>query len=492
MIRSALALFGCLAAAHWVGLGVATAQTTPPVCSLSTLSGTYSLVLTGRDVNSAAALSRTTQGLGSAVFDGAGKVTFNLTTNTNISQGVAQTFSGAYNLGANCVGAVNLTVGDAASFILIAYNLGRNFTVTGEDGTYALTGSGGQQPSVCAASTLSGAYAFSGNGFVLALGSVSGVNSISGLLQFDGSGGMNGSWTVAVNGGSTSDSVAGQYSVTSACLGSGTVKDSSGTAYTLSFTVTSADAANFGVDIANPAAQFSANGHSTFTNPGLAVVSAASGLAGTPPGSDFSVYGSGLAAASAQPNNVPLPTTVLTTTVTVNGEAVPLFYVSSGQVNAQMPLDIQPGLATVVVKNGSVTSNAAAVMVPATAAPGIFLYGNNRAVVQNKDFSLNSATAPAHVGDVAIGYLTGGGPVQAGGPLVTGQPSPNGLSPVTEKYTVTVAGQPATVNYLGLAPTLIGVYQLNFVIPSVAAGDRQLVVNIGGTASNAALISVAN
>ena len=82
--------------------------------------------------------------------------------------------------------------------------------------------------------------------------------------------------------------------------------------------------------------------------------------------------------------------------------------------------------------------------------------------------------------------------MQAGGPLVTGQPSPNGLSPVTEKYTVTVAGQPATVNYLGLAPTLIGVYQLNFVIPSVAAGDRQLVVNIGGTASNAALISVAN
>jgi uncharacterized protein (TIGR03437 family) len=133
------------------------------------------------------------------------------------------------------------------------------------------------------------------------------------------------------------------------------------------------------------------------------------------------------------------------------------------------------------------------VTVPATAVPGIFLYNANRAVVQNPDFSVNSPTTPAHVGDTMMGYLTGGGPVQAAGPWLTGHPSPaNGPSPVTENYSVTVGGVAAVVNYIGLAPTLIGVYQVNFVIPKVAAGDRGLVVTINGTASNSGLINVAN
>jgi uncharacterized protein (TIGR03437 family) len=323
------------------------------------------------------------------------------------------------------------------------------------------------------------------------------VNTISGVLQFDGRGDVTGSWSVAGSGSGTPASVSGHYSVTAACLASATVTDASGNSYALSFAITTVDAANFSADIATPAALFSATGHSEFTNPGSAVVNAASFVAAaTPPGSIFVIYGSGLATATAQPTNVPLPTTLLTTTVTVNGEAAPLFYVSTTQINAQMPLDIQPGVATVVVTNGSNVSNAAAATVPATAAPGIFLYNTNRAVVQNPGDGVNpppvnSPTAPAHVGDTVVGYLTGGGPVQAAGAWVTGHPSPNGLSPVTENYSVTVAGQPAVVNYIGLTPTLIGVYQVNFVIPQVAAGDRNLVVTINGTASNAALITVA-
>jgi uncharacterized protein (TIGR03437 family) len=150
----------------------------------------------------------------------------------------------------------------------------------------------------------------------------------------------------------------------------------------------------------------------------------------------------------------------------------------------------------VVVTNGSNVSNAAAVTVPA-AAPGIFLYNTNQAVVQNPGNGVNpppvnSPSTPANVGDTVVGYFTGGGPVQAAGAWVTGYPSPDGLSSVTENYSVTVAGQTAVVNYIGLAPTQIGVYQVNFVIPKVAAGNRNLVVTINGTASNAALISVAN
>jgi uncharacterized protein (TIGR03437 family) len=476
----------------FTGSGRSTPNTTP-ACTAATLTGTRSLVLAGRNVNSSVQLAGTTQGAGSATFDGVSAVTFNLTTNTSQSQGVTQTLSGTYTLGTNCVGMLNIVTGDTANFTLIAYNAGKDFTLTGEDGTYALNGSGDAQPAACATSTLSGGYAMSGTGFSLAVGFLTGVNTISGVLQFDGRGDVTGSWSVAGSGSGTPASVSGHYSVTALCLASATVTDASGNSYALNFAITTADASNFSADIATPAALFSATGHSEFTNPGNSVVNAASfAAAGTPPGSIFVVFGSGLATTAAQPNSVPLPTTVLTTTVTVNGEAAPLFYVNPTQINAQMPLDIQPGVATVVVTNGSNVSNAAAVTVPATAVPGIFLYNSNRAVVQDPNFSVNSPAAPANVGDTVVGYFTGGGPVQAAGAWVTGYPSRNGLSSVTENYSVTVAGQPAVVNYIGLAPTEIGVYQVNFVIPKVAAGDRNLVVTINGTASNAALISVAN
>jgi uncharacterized protein (TIGR03437 family) len=476
-----------------LALPLAAAAQTAPSCSAATLNGVRALILTGRDVSSAAVLSKAFQSTGTATFDGVGKVSFNLTANTNVAAGASVTWSGSYTLGSNCVGVVNVLSGDLASFTLIAYNQGKAFSIVGQDGTYALTGTGSTAPAACANATLSGVWVFNGTGFSLTGNAVTGVTGISGTLQFNGRGSVGGSWSVVTNGSSTPATVSGQYSVTSACLASAAVTDASGVAYALNLAFTSADGSDAAFDIATPLALFALSGHATFTNPGLAVVSAASGsAASTPAGSIFALYGSGLATSSAQPNNVPLPTTELTTSCTVNGEAVPLFYVSPTQINAQMPLDVVPGLATVVVTNGSTTSNSVAIGVPATATPEIFLYGNNRAVVQNADFSLNSPTSPTHVGDVVVAYFTGGGPVTASGPWLSGHASPNGLSPVTEPAVIAVGSVTAKVAYVGLTPTLVGLYQANFTVPQVAAGDRNLVISIGGTASAAALISVAN
>jgi uncharacterized protein (TIGR03437 family) len=253
-----------------------------------------------------------------------------------------------------------------------------------------------------------------------------------------------------------------------------------------------AAANNFEWIAANPQLIFTGVGHAAFVNPGQAVVNAASYLAGeTPAGSVFSIFGSNLATRVGQPTSTPLPTTVLTTTVTVNGELAPLFYVDPNQINAQMPEDIKPGVATVIVKNGASTSNAVAVMVPAAGTPGIVVYGDNRAVVVNQDGNVNSPSTPAKVGDVLVAYFTGGGPVNAAGPLATGGRSPNGLSPVAGPFTVTVGGVDATViNYMGLTPGSVGLYQANFVLPKVAAGDRRLVITISGQASNNPFIAV--
>ena len=123
----------------------------------------------------------------------------------------------------------------------------------------------------------------------------------------------------------------------------------------------------------------------------------------------FSIFVTNLATRVGQATTVTLPATVLTTTATVNGETAPLFYVDPNQINAQMPEDIKPGLATVVVKNGTSTSNAMAVLVPAVGTPGIAVYGNNRAVVINQDGTVNSPSNAAKAGDVLVAYFTGGG-----------------------------------------------------------------------------------
>jgi uncharacterized protein (TIGR03437 family) len=485
--RNVLVLgFGLLAISF-----LAQAQTTPVTCTAATLTGVRSLVLNGRDATQTAVLSKTYEGVGTATFDGVGSVTFNLTTNTNQAQGVAQKLSGTYTLPSNCLGTLNITTGDTASFTLIPFNLGKNFTITGQDASYSFTGSGADQPAACLTSTLSGVYAFSGNGFTLALANIGGTNSISGLLQFDGAGAITGNWSVATNGASTSDTITGHYTVSSSCTASATVTDPNGTAYTMAFTVTSVDGANFSLITSSPQNLFTGTGHSAFTNPGLAVANAAGVVGGTPPGSLFTIYGSGLSTGQAQPTNVPLPTTLASATVTVNGESAPLTYVDKTQINAQMPLDIQPGVAIVVVKNGTTLSNSVAVTVPGSAVPGIFIYGANHAVAQNfPSYSLNSPSAPAKVGDSIIVYLTGGGPVQNGTSLVTGHATPNAAFPVTGAYSATLAGVTATVNFIGLTPAFVGLYQANVVIPKVAAGERNLVITIAGTASNAALVSV--
>jgi uncharacterized protein (TIGR03437 family) len=221
------------------------------------------------------------------------------------------------------------------------------------------------------------------------------------------------------------------------------------------------------------------------------IVNAASYAPGAAvPGSLFAIFGDALSPGIATAGTLPWPTQLGATSVSVNGIAVPLYYVSPTQINGQLPLEIQPGSAQLVVSDG-LTSAPVAFNVP-TAWPGVFTYGLSRAIAVNPDGSLNGPATPAHAGDILVVYLTGGGPVNpSGGRWMTGTASPSGLSPVTLPFTVTIGGLPASVDYLGLTPTEVGLYQLNVHIPTLPAGDQTLVVTIGGNVSNSALISVA-
>jgi uncharacterized protein (TIGR03437 family) len=474
----------------------------PVTCTAATLTGAHSIILNGRDVLSTAVLSNVNLSVGTATFDGVSGVTFKLTSNTNLLQGATPTWSGTYSLASNCVGTLNISAGDTAAFTLIPYNQGRDFTITGQDGTYALTGTGGFPPAACVTATLSGAYTFSGNGYGLSSGIITGVNSISGLLQFDGAGAVNGSWSVGSNGAAAASTVTGHYTVSSSCVASGTVTDANGLTYSLAFTVTSADAANFGVLISSPVSTFTATGHSTFTYPGLAVELAAGAGLTTPAGSLFSVYGFGLSAGKGQFTMFPLPPSLASATIMVNGEIAPIFALDNtalgkeGLINAQMPLDIQPGVATLVVKNGNAVSNAVAITIPSTAFPAVIVNGNNHAAARNTDAAAtaNSPSAPISTGDVLAVYFLGGPLVQGQNLLTTGGMTPYPpLFPVASNIarSATVAGLDATINYIGLVPLSVGgFYQANIVITKVAAGERNLVLTIGGQRSNLTTISV--
>jgi uncharacterized protein (TIGR03437 family) len=293
----------------------------------------------------------------------------------------------------------------------------------------------------------------------------------AGVSQFDGQGNVTATYIDSSAGtAQTSITATGTYAVTSACLASATLMDSNGHTNTLNLVITGNYGAAANLIEANSQFVRSGSAHAAFLNPTQSIGNVASyAVNATPPGSAFVLFGIDLATKEAQAISVPLQTTLLATTVTVNGKAVPLFYVSPGQIDAQMPWEIPGGtVASVVVTNGKSTSNAAAAYVPVTGTPGISVYNTNRAVVTNADGSVNTPTSPASVGDEVVAWFTGGGPVQAAGPLVTGAPAPDGLSWVTGDYTVTVGTVPATVDYIGLTPGSIGLYQVNFTVPSIA------------------------
>ena len=102
---------------------------------------------------------------------------------------------------------------------------------------------------------------------------------------------------------------------------------------------------------ANPQFVRTGSAHAANLNPTESIANVASyAINYTPAGSVFALFGTDLASKEALAQVVPLPTTLLTTKVTVNGEAVPLFYVSPTQIDAQLPWDVPGGtLASVVV-----------------------------------------------------------------------------------------------------------------------------------------------
>jgi uncharacterized protein (TIGR03437 family) len=217
-------------------------------------------------------------------------------------------------------------------------------------------------------------------------------------------------------------------------------------------------------------------------------VNAASFANKVAPGSIFSVFGSGLSSRLESAAGAPLPSSLAGVSVKVGGKTAPLFFVSSGQVNAQLPYESEPGTAQVVVTVDGVASNTGSMTIM-PAAPGIFQFGEKRAVVQNQDYSVNTAENPAAAGSVVVAYLTGSGALDF--PVDTGKvAAADPLSRPRALVTATVNGQPAEVAFAGLTPQFVGLMQVNLRVPALLPGTYPLVITAGAEKSNAAMITV--
>ncbi len=211
--------------------------------------------------------------------------------------------------------------------------------------------------------------------------------------------------------------------------------------------------------------------------PSLSAVNAASLLNGAvAPGEIVTIYGSGIgpvqAATGLYNASGLLSNLVGGSEVRFDGVTAPIFYAQAGQVNAQVPYTIA-GQTTTHVEIRYQGQIAGVADLPVNAAtPAVF------PTVLNPDGSLNAQSNPATQGAILTFFATGDGLTT--GPNVSGQPANAPYAQPVLPVTVTIGGTAAALLYAGQAPGLIGMLQVDAVVPTgISVGSADAVLSIG-------------
>lgn len=199
------------------------------------------------------------------------------------------------------------------------------------------------------------------------------------------------------------------------------------------------------------------------------VVSAADGVSQPAPGGLIEILGTQLGPTNLATNEIPLPTALADSCVTINGQPMPLIFVSSNQINAQMPSQAE-GQVTVQVLTPGGTSDNFNLNVPPT-SPAVFLTGvagpqtNVPTIVRNANNTLVTDSNPVHRGDSLTIYLTGCG--QTSPAVADGNAAPmSPLALTVNPPTVTLGGIALSTMFSGLTPGQVGLCQFNVTVPN--------------------------
>lgn len=202
----------------------------------------------------------------------------------------------------------------------------------------------------------------------------------------------------------------------------------------------------------------------------LSVTSAASYASGTvAPGEIVTIFGSNIGpAALTVPTPGTAPQTLANTSITFDGIPAPIYYASSGQTSVQVPYNIAAGQTVVkLTYNGVPSTGTTLKSLPAF--PGLFTSdssGQRQLAALNADLSVNSAANPVARGTVLVLYGTGEGQTNPASVEGARVPVIIPLPQTPFAVTVSIGGQPATVQYAGETPGLLsGLLQINVIVP---------------------------
>lgn len=217
------------------------------------------------------------------------------------------------------------------------------------------------------------------------------------------------------------------------------------------------------------------------------VVNSASYAEGATPGAWITIYGKNLAPAGVARSwtadeiiNGVLPTTLEGSSVTINGKAAAISFVSETQLNVQAPEDTSRGTVAVQVTASGGTSDAAFTVLR-DAAPGLYRFpasGYKYVAAVHLDGSYAGPTGllgstvttrPVQAGETVVFFGTGFGATH---PTVAPGTAFYGSAPITgtSSLAIRIGGVTAEVKFAGLSAA--GLYQFNVVVPIITSGEH--------------------
>ena len=185
--------------------------------------------------------------------------------------------------------------------------------------------------------------------------------------------------------------------------------------------------------------------------------------------------------------SLPLPISLGGVSVEVNGQAAPLLSVTPSQITAQLPFTIAAGTASfaIGVAGGEQLTATAQVQ---DAAPEVLQYvqpfftSNYAMAFHAGTTTIADQAHPASAGEMLEMYGIGLGPVTPA--VEAGMPGPsNPPARAIAAPQVKIGNQIAVVAFAGLAPGLVGIDQVNVVVPSgLKSGSQPVSWSVNGKA----------
>jgi uncharacterized protein (TIGR03437 family) len=220
-----------------------------------------------------------------------------------------------------------------------------------------------------------------------------------------------------------------------------------------------------------------------------------------------SISGSGFADAQENAPDSSLSLSLAGREVVINDETkVPLASVTADSISLQVPSLAPLGTQRIAVRTVDTSELIAGSTVAlAAVSPGLFSSGDVKYGVLNQDGSQNSSTKLADKGTVIKIFGTGQGPVSPS--VADGAPAPSDQPPVTVAIPTTdgnacLVNQPSVcvaigntfgeIQFSGLAPSMVGIWQLTVKIPTTAPSGTAVPLRavINGVPSNIITVAI--